>query len=73
MAKIVHMSDGPFATAICVAGQPDQTIRLAATVAGLTRTVTMTKAEARALASAIHSECTALELAKAEAAEARGL
>ena len=74
MSKIVHIGDGVFATAIAVRGQPEtRDVRLAATICGLTHTLTLTPSEARQLAIALHAECTALELHKAETAALRGL
>lgn len=74
MATIVHIGDGPFATAIAVRAQTDtQDVRLAATIMGLTHTLTLTPREARQLAIALHAECTALALAKHNAAEVQGL
>ena len=74
MAKIVHIGEGPFLTAIAVRAQPEtRDVRLAATICGLTQTVTLTPKEARELANALHAECAAVELAKHETAIARGL
>ena len=74
MSRIVHIGEGPFATAIAVRAQPDTSdVRLAATICGLTHTVTLSLKEARALANAIHAECTQVECARVELAASRGL